>query len=214
MSSASLRTHPCSVSRRKGWRWHRQPIHWRFIVKSSKAAALLVSINALLLAACSSTPLNTPADGAPKPAMSSTAAQPSATPHAAASSPVSPVVLPAYLDPKNPISTDRSVYFDFDEFIVKEQYTPLIERQGRYLASRPALAIKIEGNADQRGSAEYDLALGQRRADAVMRSLKLLGVKDAQMEAISWGKEKPKATGHDEVAWAQNRRADVVYPAR
>lgn len=135
-------------------------------------------------------------------------------PKGAATSPVAAVALPAYLDPKNPISTERSVYFDFDEFVVKEQYTPLIERQGRYLASRPALAIKIEGSADERGSSEYDLALGQKRAEAVKRSLMLLGVKDAQMEAISWGKEKPKATGHDEAAWAQNRRADVVYPAR
>ncbi len=179
-----------------------------------KNAVALLSVTTLFLAACSSTPMNTPAVGAANPATNAPVAQPPASPKAAAVSPVASVALPAYLDPKNPISTDRSVYFAFDEFVVMGQYTPLIERQARYLASAPALAIKIEGNTDERGSSEYDLALGQRRADAVMRSLKLLGVKDSQMEAISWGKEKPKATGHDEAAWAQNRRADVVYPAR
>ena len=186
-------------------------------VKSKKAAALL-SVTALFLAACSSTPINTPinptAGDMAKPATSLPAAPASRRPEAAATTPVPPVALLAYLDPKNLIATDRSVYFDFDEFVVKSQYTPLIERHGRYLASTPALAIRIEGNADERGSSEYDLALGQKRAEAVMRSLKLLGVKESQMEAISWGKEKPKASGHDEAAWAQNRRADVVYPAR
>jgi peptidoglycan-associated lipoprotein len=179
-----------------------------------KIAVALLSVTVLFLSACSSTPIDTPSVSATKPATSTLAAQPSATPKAAAAASVALVALPAYLDPKNPISIDRSVYFDFDEFVVREKYTPLIERHARYLASTPAVAIKIEGNTDERGSSEYDLALGQRRADAVMRTLKLLGVKDTQMEAISWGKEKPKATDHDEAAWAQNRRADVVYPAR
>jgi len=182
-------------------------------VKPSRATALF-SVATLFLAACSSTPLNGSAGGAMKPASAAAAVQPAGTPQSATTAPVAPGALPAYLDPKSPISTDRSVYFDFDEFVVKDQYTTLIERQGRYLASRPALAIKIEGNTDERGSSEYDLALGQKRAEAVMRALKLWGVKDTQMEAVSWGKEKPRATGHDEQAWAQNRRADIVYPVR
>jgi peptidoglycan-associated lipoprotein len=76
------------------------------------------------------------------------------------------------------------------------------------------VAIKIEGNTDERGGAEYNLALGQKRAEAVSKALKLFGVKDSQVEAVSFGKEKPKAPGHDEVSYAQNRRADLDYPAK
>ena len=76
------------------------------------------------------------------------------------------------------------------------------------------VAIKVEGNAEERGSAEYNLALGQKRAAAVVTALKVYGATDAQMEAVSWGREKPKATGHDEASWAQNRRADLVYPSK
>lgn len=139
---------------------------------------------------------------------------PTANANAAPASTVATMPLPAYLDPKNPISTERSVYFNFDDSALKKEYTPLIERHGNYLASHQSVAIKVEGNCDERGSAEYNLALGQRRAESVMRALKIYGVKDAEMEAISWGKEKPKAAGHDETAWAQNRRADLVYPAK
>jgi peptidoglycan-associated lipoprotein len=130
----------------------------------------------------------------------------------APAAPAAAVTLAAHLDPKSAISTQRSVYFDFDEYSIKSEYSGLIERHGKYLASKPTLAIKVEGNADERGGAEYNLALGQKRAEAVLRALKIYGVKDAQMEAVSWGKERPKATGHDEAAWAQNRRADLVYP--
>jgi peptidoglycan-associated lipoprotein len=119
---------------------------------------------------------------------------------------------PAYLDPKNPISTQRSVYFDFDDFSVKTEYQGLIERHGKYLTYMLKLAIKIEGNADERGSAEYNLALGQKRAEAVRKALEIYGVKDSQLEAVSWGSEHPKAEGHDYTAWVQNRRADLNYP--
>ena len=114
-------------------------------------------------------------------------------------------------DPAGPLAK-RSIYFDFDQYTIKPQYTALVERQGKYLAGQPALAIRVEGNCDERGSSAYNLALGQRRADAVVRALKIYGVKDAQMEAISWGKDKPVATGHDEAAWALNRRVDLQYP--
>lgn len=172
-------------------------------------ACVLMSCAAAVLAGCSTPPPPAPVV-APKPVA---AAAPSA-PKPVAASTVTPMVVPAYLDPTNPIASQRSVYFDFDQFSIKNEYVSLIERQGKYLASNPSLAVKIEGNADERGSAEYNLALGQKRAQAVVSALKIYGVKDTQMEAISWGKEKPKASGHDEAAWAQNRRADLAYPNR
>ena len=186
------------------------------VTKTRFNAPTLMVIASVWLAACSSTPVAqapTPAPvavaapAAPAPAVSrGGAAQP------VAASSVATVTLPPYLDPKSPLSSERSVYFDFDMFAIKGDYNALIERHGKYLASRPALAIKVEGNADERGSAEYNLALGQKRAQAVLHALKVYGVKDGQVEAVSWGGEHPRATGHDEAAWAQNRRADLVYP--
>ncbi len=106
------------------------------------------------------------------------------------------------------------MYFAFDDYTLKSQYAPLIRLQGNFLESKPSLSIKVEGNTDERGSAEYNLALGQRRAEAVVKALEIYGVKGGQLEAISWGEEHPRSTGHDETAWAENRRADIVYPPR
>ena len=156
-----------------------------------KTAALLAML-ATLLGACSSTPLATPTP-TPTPAAKPMAALPVPAPPpqqlaALQPTPVSTVAsvsLPPYLDPKSEISTARSVYFDFDASLVKPEFSGVIEHHGKYLVSNPRLAIKIEGNTDERGSAEYNLALGQKRAQAVMRALEIYGVKDAQMEAIS-----------------------------
>ncbi|HEX8010664.1 MAG TPA: peptidoglycan-associated lipoprotein Pal [Casimicrobiaceae bacterium] len=113
-------------------------------------------------------------------------------------------------DPRN-ILSKRSVYFDFDSYAVKDEYKPLIDAHAKYLqANRPA-RMTIQGNADERGSREYNLALGQRRADAVKRMMLLDGATDAQIETVSFGKEKPRNPGHDEAAWAENRRDDFVY---
>ena len=90
----------------------------------------------------------------------------------------------------------------------------MVDRHAKYLVAHPSLSIKIEGNADERGGREYNLALGQKRADAVKQALKLAGVKEDQMESVSFGKEKPVALGHDEAAWSQNRRADIAYPSK
>jgi peptidoglycan-associated lipoprotein len=120
--------------------------------------------------------------------------------------------LPAYLDPKSAISRQRSIYFDYDIFAVKPEFAQMLETHGKYLVANPKVSIQVQGNADERGSAEYNLALGQKRADAVVRALKVYGVKDAQMEATSFGGEKPKAMGHDEASWSQNRRVDLDYP--
>jgi peptidoglycan-associated lipoprotein len=167
-----------------------------------------------VLAACSSPPLTTDSAGpvttaTPAPAVAPTAGANAGT-VAPASSTTAP--LPEYLDPNSPLSRRRSVYFDYDDFSIKPEYVGVLEQHGKYLMSKPNLAIHIEGNADERGSAEYNLALGQKRAEAVLKALRLYGVKDAQMEAVSWGKERPKALEHDEAAWAENRRADLVYP--
>ena len=109
---------------------------------------------------------------------------------------------------------ERSVYFDFDQSMVKPNAAQLIEMHGRYLATHPEISIKIEGNTDNRGGSEYNLALGQKRADAVKNALKIFGAKDAQLEAVSFGMEKPKALGNDETAYVQNRRADLAYPQK
>lgn len=113
-------------------------------------------------------------------------------------------------DPKSPLYA-RSVYFGFDEYTVQAKYQQTLSAHAGYLKQNPAQKIIIQGNTDDRGTTEYNLALGQRRSDAVRKSLALMGVSDAQMEAVSFGKEKPKAEGDNESAWAENRRADIVY---
>lgn len=177
-----------------------------------KTLGLSFALASSLLAACSSTPVTPPA----APATPAPAAAPAPKPAAAATpaSTVTAVNLPAHLDPNSAISKERSVYFDFDDFSIKPAYTALVERHGKYLGATAGLTAKVEGNADERGSAEYNLALGQKRAEAVVKALKIYGAKDGQLEAVSWGEERPVSSGHDEAAWAQNRRADIVYPKK
>jgi len=105
----------------------------------------------------------------------------------------------------------RSVYFDFDSNAVKDEYRGLIQAHSRYMNDHRDTHIRIEGNCDERGSREYNLALGQRRAEAVKKTMTVLGVGDGRIETVSYGEEKPVAQGHDEAAWAQNRRADIKY---
>ena len=113
-------------------------------------------------------------------------------------------------DPKSPLF-EKSVYFGLDEYTVQTKYQKMLSAHAGYLKANPKQKIIIQGNTDDRGTAEYNLALGQRRSDAVRKSLNLMGVSDDQMEAVSFGKEKPKADGNNEAAWAENRRADIVY---
>ena len=105
----------------------------------------------------------------------------------------------------------RIVYFDYDSFIIKPEFQSLIETHARYLRADAKRKAMVEGHTDETGGREYNLALGQKRAEAVRRALALLGVADAQVEAVSYGKEKPAVTGHDEAAMAKNRRAEIVY---
>lgn len=166
------------------------------------------------LAACSSTPTGSDAPAA-KPGTQAGSTAP-AQAGGASTSPapgagVATTALPAHKDAKSIISRERSIYFDYDDFSIKGEYQGVIINHGKYLQANPGLTIVIEGHADDRGSAEYNLALGQKRAESVMRALKLYGVKDSQMEAVSFGEERPQATGSDETAWSRNRRADIVY---
>ncbi|MHB0989659.1 MAG: peptidoglycan-associated lipoprotein Pal [Burkholderiales bacterium] len=104
----------------------------------------------------------------------------------------------------------NSIYFQYNQYDVSDQYHSVLEADAAYLNAHPNVKVTLQGNTDDRGSAEYNLALGQRRADAVRKALNLLGVPEAQMEAVSFGKEKPRAEGDDESAWKQNRRTDIV----
>jgi peptidoglycan-associated lipoprotein len=113
-------------------------------------------------------------------------------------------------DPKSPLF-EKSVYFGFDEYTVQTKYQKMLSTHASYLKANSKQKIIIQGNTDERGTAEYNLALGQRRSDAVRKSLNLMGVSDEQMEAVSFGKEKPKTEGDNEAAWTENRRADIVY---
>jgi peptidoglycan-associated lipoprotein len=113
-------------------------------------------------------------------------------------------------DPNSPLAK-RSVFFEFDSNAVKDEYRGLVQAHSRYMADRRDSRIRIEGNCDERGSREYNLALGQRRAEAVKKVMTVLGVGDGQIETTSYGEEKPVALGHDEASWAQNRRADIKY---
>ncbi len=110
-----------------------------------------------------------------------------------------------------PQGVSRIVYFDFDSYSVKADAQPQIEAHAKFIKANPAAKVQLEGHTDERGGREYNLALGQKRAEAVRRSLGLLGVNDAQVEAVSDGKEKPAAEGHSEDAYAQNRRVEINY---
>lgn len=109
------------------------------------------------------------------------------------------------------LAAKKSVYFDFDSTALRPDSRPVLDAHARYLRGNPNRKVVIEGNTDEVGGREYNIALGQRRAEAVRRGLTLLGAADGQIEAISNGEEKPKVTGSDEASWAENRRADINY---
>jgi peptidoglycan-associated lipoprotein len=116
----------------------------------------------------------------------------------------------ALRDPNN-ILSKRNVYFDYDSFVVKDEFRPLVEAHARYLQQNRNARMTVQGNTDERGSREYNIALAQKRADSVKRMMTLLGATENQIETVSFGKEKPRNPGHDEAAWAENRRDDILY---
>ncbi|QKS27985.1 MAG: Outer membrane protein P6 [Accumulibacter sp.] len=161
---------------------------------------------ALLIAACSSTPEGGDQSGAP---VESRAGGPSVA--TVTTGGVDGGRLPAVLtDPKS-ILSKRSVYFDYDSYEVKAEYKDLVTAHAKFLTENRQFRMLIQGNTDERGSREYNLALGQKRADAIKKMMALLGAREDQLEAVSLGEEKPKNEGHGEAAWAENRRGDMLY---
>ena len=167
---------------------------------------LIPALLSALILGCSSTPLPDENAGAPVESRSGG---------------VAPVTaggldsrgLPMELtDPKSKLA-QRSIYFDLDSYEVKGDYKDLVAAHAKYLVAHPGFKMLIQGNTDERGSREYNLALGQKRAEAIKRSLTLLGAKEEQLESVSLGEEKPKNAGHDDSAWAENRRGDMLYKA-
>jgi len=169
-----------------------------------------------ILAACSSTPTKEQDGATVEDRGGATAQQAATTPPAATGPTTAPLAATGVSgnplkDPSN-ILSKRSVFFELDSNIVKDEFKPLVSAHARYLQQNRGMKMTVQGNADERGSREYNLALGQRRADAVKQVMQLLGAQSDQIETISFGEEKPRATGHDEASLAENRRADIVYP--
>ncbi|MDO9454390.1 MAG: peptidoglycan-associated lipoprotein Pal [Stagnimonas sp.] len=161
---------------------------------------------ALLLSACSSQP--------PAPEQNASGME-SRTPSTIGADPsrvesFDPLSVAALKDPRSPLSK-RSIYFDYDSYLVKDEYQSLLVTHGKFLAANSTMKMLIQGNADERGSREYNLALGQKRSDAIKKSLSLLGAREDQLESVSLGEEKPACSEATEECWAQNRRGDILY---
>ena len=152
-----------------------------------------------LLAACASEKPKEPVAAAPEP-----------VPVVTAPAPAPAVEVDPLNDPAN-ILAKRSIYFPFDVSAVQEADKPVVLAHAKYLSEHPDRKVRVEGNADERGSNEYNLALGQRRADSVKKMLELGGAKASQIDTVSYGEEKPRCTDHNETCWKQNRRSDIKY---
>ena len=145
-----------------------------------------------------------------KPSIESPAAKPAVKEPVAKPIVQKPIVANPLKDPGN-ILSKRSVYYDYDSAVIKDEYKPLVTAHARYLTQNRPAKMTIQGNTDERGSREYNIALGQRRADSVKQMMILLGAQETQIETVSFGEEKPRAPGHDETAYSENRRSDIVY---
>lgn len=154
-----------------------------------------------LLAACASEKPKEPVVAEPVPVVA--APEPAPAP--------APVVETDPLDDSGSILAKRSVYYPFDVSAVQDADKPAVQAHAKYLNEHPSRTVRLEGHADERGSNEYNLALGQRRADSVKKMLILGGAQSSQIGTASYGEEKPAASGHDESFWSQNRRTDIKY---
>jgi peptidoglycan-associated lipoprotein len=179
--------------------------------RNSKLSALVV---ALALAGCTRTKLDTevpvesrnPSAGAGTGGAANAGANAGANPQ----SQVTPVDLTRNGQNDAMSKLPHTVYFDFDSFVVKDEFRPIIEANAKALAADRRKHVAVEGHTDERGGREYNLALGQKRAEAVAKSMTLLGANDNQIEAVSFGEERPAVQGNDEAAWAKNRRAEIM----
>jgi peptidoglycan-associated lipoprotein len=178
---------------------------------------------AMVLAGCSSTPTQdaapvdelapgaattAPAGGATTAGMSTSGI--TGTAAGAGSAPGATGALVPSKDAKGPLS-QRVVQFDYDSFVVKDEYRTLVEAHARFLQANRSAKVTLHGHTDERGTREYNIALGQRRADAVKRMMVLVGAGEVQIETVSFGEEKPKSPGSHEEAWAENRRVEIMY---
>ena len=167
-----------------------------------------------LLTACGS---NVKLDEAPVENRTATPiTAPATAPAAAANNAGSKAVAPVEIIANDsamagPAGVAKVIYFDYDSFTIKPEFQGAVEAHAKYMATNKIRRLAIEGHTDERGGREYNLALGQKRSESVRRALGLLGVTDAQVEAVSFGKEKPAAAGSDEASLAKNRRAELSY---
>ena len=174
---------------------------------------LMVAALAAVLAGCgSNVKLDPPIQGSGADATATQGAGAGAAGAGAGQSTVTQVQAgPAGADAAGPAGVGRVIYFDFDSFTVKPEYQGLVAQHARFLQGNRGRSVADEGHTDERGSREYNLALGQKRAEAVRRALTLVGATDAQIEAVSFGEEKPAAMGASEDAYSQNRRVEIRY---
>jgi peptidoglycan-associated lipoprotein len=174
------------------------------------ALALTTAISAsLLLAACSSQP-PAPEQSANSSSTSSDGKTGMSTTAPVSTSAVDPYSLAALKDPQSAVYK-RSVFFDYDQYVIKDEFKSLVESHGMFLVKNSQIKMLIQGNGDERGSREYNIALGQKRADAIKKALLLQGATEAQIESVSLGEEKPVCTDSTESCWSQNRRGDMRY---
>jgi len=171
---------------------------------------LVVAAVLALLAGCASTPKEEPKAAVEDRTPATTVP---ATPGVSRVAPVAPKPgeLPNALKDPNNILSKRSLYYDYDKYDVKDEYKPLLQAHARYLAQNRNAKMLIQGNCDERGSREYNIALGQKRADGVKKMLLLMGAQESQVESVSLGEEKPRCTESTEACYSQNRRSDMLY---
>jgi peptidoglycan-associated lipoprotein len=183
-----------------------------FEAGGSMKRILFAALVAAFVAGCTTTPTTAPVEDKSAATTPGTTAPGGAATSGTTSSGVAGTTTGAnpLKDPNN-ILSKRSVYFEYDSFTIADKYKPIVEAHAKYLAANRNARVTLQGHADERGSREYNIALGQKRADAEKRMMTLLGAQETIVETVSFGKEKPKNLGHDEAAWAENRRVDIIY---
>jgi len=171
---------------------------------------LAITSIVVLLAGCASTPKEEPKAAVEDRTPTAAPVQPTKPATAAPVTPKAEQPINPLKDPNN-ILSKRSLYYDYDKYDVKDEYKPLLQAHARYLAQNRSAKVLIQGNCDERGSREYNIALGQKRSDGVKKMLLLMGAQESQLESVSLGEEKPRCTEATEACYSQNRRSDMLY---